>query len=195
LQGLGGNYRRLAERLKEYHIKKRTTIVQPRYQLRNTPKTLSGKDVIDMLKKHNFFCKKYSWTENYFNESGNFENDFADSGDGTITDRAIGLMWQKSGSDNYMTYNKAEAYIRKLNDEKFAGYRDWRIPTLEELASLFKNKGIENNLYINPIFDKKKWWCWSADRRGSGGWWIVNFHDGLIDWYVLYDNLVRGVRP
>ncbi len=50
-----------------------------------------------MLKKHNFY-------DSDWNKSGDFKNDFKDNGNGTVSDRKTGLMWQQSGSDNYMKY-------------------------------------------------------------------------------------------
>lgn len=47
-------------------------------------------------------------------------------------------MWQQSGSENYMNYKDTQAYIEKLKKEKFAGYRDWRLPTLEGAMSLME---------------------------------------------------------
>ncbi|ETR68853.1 MAG: hypothetical protein OMM_04312 [Candidatus Magnetoglobus multicellularis str. Araruama] len=104
-----------------------------RIKLRSTPMRLDSDDVEAMLKKYNFFDK-------YNNKSGNFENNFVDNGDNTVFDRRTGLMWQKSGSDNYMSFDSAEKYVQKLNRRNFAGYSDWRLPTIEELASLMENK-------------------------------------------------------
>ena len=38
------------------------------------------------------------------------KNDFHDNGDGTITDRATGLMWQKADSGKGMNWEPALAY-------------------------------------------------------------------------------------
>ncbi|MCP4112858.1 MAG: TIR domain-containing protein [Desulfobacteraceae bacterium] len=65
------------------------------YKLRSEPITLSDDDVKTMLKKHNFF-------DSDWNKSESFKNDLKDNGNGTITDSVTGLMWQKSGSDNYI---------------------------------------------------------------------------------------------
>lgn len=162
--------------------------------LRSEPMTLSDDDVREMVTKYNFFCKRNFWTEKqkWHNESGNFNNDFEDNGDGTITDYATELMWQQSGSDKWMSFSKVQSYVNSLNNERFAGYDDWRLPTLEELASLLEPEKV-NGRHINPIFDRNQWWCWSAHKRGSGGSWVVYFGDGYIYWDD-YRNYVRVVR-
>jgi len=107
------------------------------------------------------------------------ENKYNDNGDGTITDQSAGLTWEKSGS-GMRTYKFAEAYIEKLNKEKFADRKNWRLPTVEELMSLLEEKKQSNGLYINPIFDKKQKWCWTADKRSFGGVWCVHFGYGKV---------------
>ncbi len=118
------------------------------------------------------------------------ENDYEDNGDGTVTDHATGLMWEKSGSDKFLSFEEAKEYVSRLN---LAGYRDWRLPTLEELMSLLEPEKQENGRYINPVFDEKQWWCWSSDRRLSGGAWGVYFYFGSVDWDD-FNYYVRCVR-
>ena len=50
---------------------------------------------IDYVK---YIVKRYDFFDNKWNISGAFHNDFVDNGDGTVTDRTSGLMWQKNGS-------------------------------------------------------------------------------------------------
>ncbi|MDM8523368.1 caspase family protein [Desulfococcaceae bacterium HSG8] len=158
-------------------------------RLRGQPRTFSEQDVKKMLAKHNFF-------DIHKNESGDFENDFVESGDGkTVTDRRTGLMWQQSGSDKQMVAKDAQAYIRKLNSRQFAGYSDWRLPTVEELASLLEKRKM-SDFYIDPVFDRKQQYCWSSDKRASGGAWYVYFFYGRVGWDDFYpDGYVRAVRP
>jgi hypothetical protein len=123
-------------------------------------------------------------------------NEYVDNGDGTVMDRATGLMWQKSGSKDRMLYENAPKYIEELNSMKFAGYSDWRLPTVDELISLLEPKKQSNDLYISPIFDRNQWWCWSADTiKGSPRAWYVFFYDGLVGWVGFSSSYyVRGVR-
>jgi len=118
------------------------------------------------------------------------ENEFEDNEDGTISDHATGLMWQKGGSDNLLTYE--QAYVGQLKQDRFAGHDDWRLPTIDELTSLLEPEEQSNDLYINPIFDEKQW-CWSSDKRECGGAWGVYFYDGSVNWDVPY-YYVRVVR-
>ena len=161
--------------------------VQMKVSLRSSPKTLSENDIKNILKRHGFY--EFKW-----NERGDFINEFKDNGDGTITDQASRLMWQKSGSDKYIPFDNTEQYIAGLNRQRFAGYADWRLPTLEELWSLLENKEMNGELLIDPVFDKTQIECWSADQRLSDSEWVVDFH-GAVYWVSLDDsNYVRAVR-
>jgi len=138
-------------------------------------------DIKKMIKKRNFFVKD-------LNEKGDFPNDFVDNADGTITDRTTGLMWEKGGFSSTLYYWKAEKYVSSLNKEKFLGYDDWRIPTLEELCSLLEQKVNERGQHISSLFKDTQSKCLSADRFGGGSnpnfcvpYNIVNFSKGKID--------------
>ena len=86
-----------------------------------------------------------------------------------------------------MTYKDAEMYVKTLNRETFAGYGDWRLPTLPELASFLESEKLNGDLYIDPIFDKTQQ-SWSS-------MWDVVFHDGIVHWYAHDHRLnVRAVR-
>jgi hypothetical protein len=122
-------------------------------------------------------------------------NNYKDKKDGTIIDHSTWLMWQKEGSDQAMSFKNSKAYISHLNQTKFGGYDDWRLPTLKELISLLEVKKSSNGFYIDSVFSKKQQWCWSADIRDSGGAFYVVFYDGRVGWYDLSGNsYVRAVR-
>lgn len=53
-----------------------------------------------------------------------------------VFDYTTDLIWQRSGSMIDMNSAEAEKYIINMNKKKFAGFVDWRLPTLEEAMSL-----------------------------------------------------------
>ena len=95
-----------------------------------------------------------------------------------------------------MNYSEAEAYIQKLRSKQFAGFNDWRLPTLEEAMSLMEPAKNKDGLFINPIFDKRQKDCWSIDlEKSSDDAWEVEFDDGKVDTESKnHRNYVRAVR-
>lgn len=179
-------------REKKKEIVKEKKRQKPKYYLRSRPKNVSDKEEFKLDDENRPLTY--------------IVNDYENNGDRTITDHATGLMWQQSGSDDDLEYNKALSYIKKLNRERFAGYSDWRLPTIEELMSLLEESQKGNDLFMDEMFDKVQWWCWSADKRSSGSAWGVYFGSdrvywrdlyvsGKIYWYYLTSDLyVRAVR-
>lgn len=97
-----------------------------------------------------------------------------DNGDGTVTAPDYKLMW--SQTDSYavlgkcLTWNESAEYVKNL---KTGGFKDWRLPALEELGVIFDNTQ-ENNLAwdhdpkhlmaLNKMFaDGAAYWYWSND--------------------------------
>ena len=89
---------------------------------------------------------------------------FVDNGDGTITDRKTGLMWQKAGIKEYLIYYDAVDYLKSLNRKKFAGYGDWRIPKKRELESLI-DKSKPDGKKLPQEFDRSVKSCWTRSRH------------------------------
>jgi len=153
---------------------------------------LSKDDVKAMLKDKNFFDQ--GW-----NKSGEgFDNDFVlQKNEQVVYDRNSGLMWQQSGSENYMSFEEAKTWIEKLN---FADYSDWRLPTLEEAMSLMESEKNSDGLYIDLKFDKTQKYIWTSDPiKGEYRVWVVYFHGGYCDYRTFgiglyYYGYVRAVR-
>lgn len=55
--------------------------------------------------------------------------------DGIFSDQTTGLMWQVDSAPE-LTWSEAEAYCRGL---ALGGFHDWRLPSAEELAGLYKS--------------------------------------------------------
>lgn len=102
------------------------------------------------------------------------ENSYVNNEDGTVTDRKTGLMWTKS-YDIRENIREVRQSVEALNQNRFAGYGDWRIPTIDELASLVEKKSgaklhAGRSTHLDPIFDVRPycWYLWSADRVPEG---------------------------
>ena len=83
------------------------------------------------------------------------KNDFIDNQDGTITDRATGLMWQQGDSQAGMHWKEALEWVQQKNAENFLGHDDWRLPNVKELQSIVdytRSPSTSNSAAINPLF-------------------------------------------
>ena len=80
--------------------------------------------------------------ESFFGQDAHYpgiQPNYADNGDGTITDLNTGLMWPKSPGEK-MTYSQAVAGAAAFD---LGGFTDWRLPTIKELYSLVVFSGID----------------------------------------------------
>jgi hypothetical protein len=127
-------------------------------------------------KRMKFFVRYVRGNPNYG------KNRFVDNGDGTVTDLATGLMWQKKDSGRGMTWEEALHYAENL---KLAGYDDWRLPNAKELQSIVdytRSPDTTNSPAIDPVFECTKiinergevdypyyWTSTTHMRAGSGG--------------------------
>ena len=103
----------------------KTTAASP---LRSQPiENFSSNQVKKMLKEKVFFDS--SWNKNSKGMQHKYKR-LEKNGGVIVTDQITGLSWQQSGSEEYLTFKDSEAYIQKLNEDKYASFDDWRLPTL-----------------------------------------------------------------
>jgi hypothetical protein len=144
----------------------------PTLQLRSQPQdTLSGEAVKAMLTQYDFYCAEYTWSKDWSNPQGkgiNHEYELQQQGK-VVVDHITGLMWQQSGSPEKMNFENVKASVTQLNKEGFAGFNDWRLPTLEEAMSLMEPQKSSIGLYIKSKFDKTQQWIWTADIHSTEG--------------------------
>jgi len=84
------------------------------------------------------------------------KNDFRVNGDGTVTDRATGLMWSKRDSGKGMNWEAALAWVQARNVERHLGHSDWRLPNAKELQSIVdyaRSPDTTKSAAIDPVFD------------------------------------------
>jgi hypothetical protein len=118
------------------------------------------------------------------------------AGGQVVYDRATGLAWQKEGSERTLRFDKAQEYVARLNESRFAGASDWRLPTLEEAMSLMEPERRAGGLHLDPAFGPRQWWIWTADRESAVGVWVVYFYGGSCFVHVPLggSTYVRAVR-
>jgi hypothetical protein len=163
--------------------------------LRRKAAVVSKDAIREMLITHRFYSTCSNHNFDFCNPEGDFANQFEDNGNGTITDRATHLMWEKGGSEERRTFLDALKYAQELNNKRFGGYSDWRVPTIEELASLLESSWKNEDLFIEPIFNAKQKSCWSTDAMGLERAWKVDFHLGYgADDPMTFLYWVRAVR-
>jgi len=159
---------------------------------RNTPANLSKDAAKEMMIKYDFYEGSYNL------QGAGFDNNFKLLKDGNVVvDDNSRLMWQQGGSEEGYKFQDVVDYIADLNQSRFSGYDDWRLPTLEEAMSLME-PARKNDLYINPIFDSKQDWIWTSDQSKAKGvllHWAVDFSDGeCTARHFFYFHYVRAVR-
>ena len=71
--------------------------------------------------------------------SADAQERFIDNGDGTVTDTRMGLMWAQTDNQADIFWEQASGWIKRHYPDKIGTrYRDWRLPTVRELQSLYR---------------------------------------------------------
>lgn len=125
---------------------------------------------------------------------------FSDNGDGTVTDHKTGLMWSKSDNQGNISWHQAVKWVKYTFADTIASpYNDWRMPTLEELESLYSQdtayEGYETDcgqkVKIVPEVELSCGWLWTSEKKNITAR-LYNFQKG----YHYTDRMVktRGYR-
>jgi len=139
----------------------------------------------------------------YDADQGKVQQAFTDNGDGTVTDNNTGLMWQQAtadiNKDNVIDDNDKRNWQEAKNECEnlsFAGYSDWRLPSLFELTTIVDYDRF--NPAINSVFSCESSYYWSSGSytNGASSAWFVNFFYGYDGWddqsNSYYVRCVRG---
>jgi hypothetical protein len=117
-------------------------------------------------------------------------NNFVENGDGTISDKATGLMWSQddcgaingSGPRSGMNWQEALAWIQTKNAENYLGYSDWRLPNAKEMQSILdytRSPDTTDSAAIDPVFNATRItneggqadypWYWTSTTHVADG--------------------------
>lgn len=108
----------------------------------------------------------------------------------TIFDKTTGLVWTAATSPYPVSWEEACFYINALNTNKTSGIGSWRLPTVNELFSLY----LPHERSALAGKSGRQGWLWSSDRHGKRDAWYVNLTLHYADKQdVMCLNHVRGV--
>lgn len=134
---------------------------------------------------------------------------FIDHKNGTITDLQHNLMWKQclegqTGRNCYgeplqMNWRTANhlTHPNNIHRPNFANHNDWRLPTIDELASIVERRcnNPASNLEIFPRTHPAG--LWSSNQSG-GNAWSIDFNRGQVFQVFKaggkYVRLVRNLR-
>lgn len=95
-----------------------------------------------------------------------------------VLDNKTKLIWEVKTADNtihgtdksFKTWERAEKdFLAELNKEKFGGFSDWRLPSLDEIQSIYKKGKTEpfiNTKYF-PNTTPGKYWAFDICGDGT----------------------------
>jgi hypothetical protein len=161
--------------------------------LRSSAAALTPEQVRALIIEHGFWSART-------NPGGGMAHDYEQLvlvGGAVVRDGLTDLTWEQGGSQRIVQGGRAgaEAYVRALNGQRFAGYDNWRLPTLEEALSLMSAE-TRGEFHLDPVFDAHGApFLWTADHDAGGRGWVVYYLDGFASVSnPTFNAYVRAVR-
>lgn len=132
---------------------------------------------------------------------------FVDNQDGTVTQLSTGLIWKRcaegqfwdGSAKNCLYAPTVRNYQSSKSINKFAGYSDWRLPTISEFETIIDRTKSEPALVdliaFPSLYFSNAYWTSTYAVNGSsshncnGVSWVIDFKYGLSNIDCEYDLL------
>jgi len=127
--------------------------------------------------------------------------------DGTILDKKNNLMWMSHDywqmEHKWVNWYTANEYAQRMNNKKFAGYNDWRLPSVKEASLLYERRKRNTDkdgdkIFIDSIFPKGSGWSTWTNEHKQNKALVVSFKDeggkSFQDKVTATDAFLRLVR-
>lgn len=100
------------------------------------------------------------------------------------------ILWTRDANPagSELSWTEAHEFLADLNSENYAGCRQWRLPSREELAEMltYLDSGNADNGDISPELDD--YWAFASNGLESDYADVVNMEDGSIDSHLKSDS-------
>ena len=126
---------------------------------------------------------------------------------GTIVDKKTSLMWMSNDywqmEHKWVNWYTANEYVQRMNNKKFAGYTDWRLPTVEEANSLYerRKRNVDKDgdkIFIDKMFPEGAGWSTWTNEDKQNKAIVVSYKDeggeSYQDKITATDAFLRLVR-
>ena len=118
---------------------------------------------------------------------------------GTVLDTRTKLMWSAKDNGSDINWVNAKVYCENYRG---GGYKDWRMPTLNELEGLYdeiKSRPATcysgNNIHIaTELIDISCFCPWTSETSGSDATYF-SFSNGIRNWYPQSGDSISRALP
>ncbi|MFB3896965.1 MAG: DUF1566 domain-containing protein [bacterium] len=109
--------------------------------------------------------------------------DYVTNGDKVIEDTKTGLFWTPELEQKGLSWGQTTSLVAELNQKRYAGYSNWRMPTIEELREIAEESkkhqypGIYKTISIDQKFNLTGAIVWSGQTtsNNSSSAWCYDF--------------------
>ena len=118
---------------------------------------------------------------------------------GTVKDQTTGLIWAAQDNGANLTWSGALAYCKNYSA---GGHNDWRMPTPEELATLYgdskETKSEEDKLSVDLVTESIQVtapWVWTSRRAPNNKALVYGFNFGNTRKFYRGSGVNRRALP